>query len=332
VNHPDRRRSSGRRRTERFAQTPPDAAESAGRYSAERGAAKRDAAERDATKRDAVGWDAADWDDTVDVICVGSGGIGSRGVALAAATVLQALDLRFELVITPTPTALRSASLATRLGVNDAATIEYLDSVTDDIPVPPAEFGTGELPIRFVDGPVAAVDDVRGTVLPTFNGAALQTWAGKCLAAPGGMLSTKVADPSLTVTYEESGRSVETLLVASVDFDALNTVDFADWMTSTADDHDIWAGEANELQRLIFDSGTVVGAVLGTPSGPRTIRARQAVVLAVGADDQRCAWPTEGLDGVGTAQLAFVTRAASRFGRLELLIPSRRVDGSRSGR
>jgi hypothetical protein len=313
VDHSDRRRGSGRRRAERVAaQTSPDAVES-----------------------DSLGWDAAEWDDTVDVICVGSGGVGSRVVALAAATVMQALELSSELVITSPRDSMRSASLADRLGVSDAATIEYLDSVTDDIPVPPDEFGTGELPIRFVEGPVAAVDDVRGTVLPTFSGAALQTWAGNCLAVPGGMLSTKVADPSLTVSYEESGRSVETLLVASVDFDAHNAVDFVEWMTSTAEDQDVRAGDANELQRLIFDSGAVVGAVLGTPSGARTIRARQAVVLAVGADDQRCVWPTEGLDGVRTAQLAFVTRAASRFGRLELLVSSvspTSVDGRRSRR
>ena len=64
-----------------------------------------------------------------------------------------------------------------------------------------------------------------------------------------------------------------------------------------------------------------VGVVIDTPSGSCSVRTRHGVMMALGDAEERCQWPTDGLAGVTTAEVAFVTRTASRYSRLELLVP-----------
>jgi len=231
-------------------------------------------------------FEGIDWDDTVDVVCVGMG-VAATAAALAA--------VRLGL------TVLRAAPAA----VHDEPTAEYLRQVTDDIVVEgivPAEFEADVLPLRRVEGPVPHREEfAKGAV--SFDGAALRTWAAQCLPAGGGVLSTAVADPNRT-----------TVSVGVVDrLSESGTV--ADWVAERAREQDVPLVPVENLAHLVFDDGRVSGVALTTDVGVELVRARHTVVLAL-RDDAVLSWPPIG-DG---AEMAFVTRAASRFGRLELLV------------
>ncbi len=254
-----------------------------------------------------------DWDDEIDVVCVGSGAMG-----VAAEMAARAIGLTTH-VVGSAPTG--SGDLAARLGIEDAETVEYLRSVTDDI-TPTGVSAGNELPIRFVDGPAAPARPGAGVA--TFLGAALRTWAATCMASPCAVLTTEVSDPRLTTTYRCSGQAVEAVVVGSVEFGPDTPPTFDDWLTSWAHDSGLVVDGAVALQRLVFDDGRVVGAVLDGPTGTTAVRTRYGVVLPLSQNSVPCRWPAEGLDGVREADVALVTRAASRFGRLELFVPNPR--------
>ena len=73
------------------------------------------------------------------------------------------------------------------------------------------------------------------------------------------------------------------------------------------------------MQRIVFEDGQVVGAVIATPDGPYAIRARHGVSLAPGGTRVNAAMPHELLARDATVRLCLVSRTASRFGRLELV-------------
>ncbi len=76
------------------------------------------------------------------------------------------------------------------------------------------------------------------------------------------------------------------------------------------------------LQRLIFEEGRIAGAELSTPpDGTRLVRATHGVALSVGASPADADWPVQDEFPDG-AQVAVVSRTASRFGRVELLYSS----------
>lgn len=241
-------------------------------------------------------FEGIDWDDTVDVVCVG---VGVAATAAAVAAVRLGLT-----VLRATPAA-----------VDEEQTAEYLRQVTDDIVVDdivvdgigvdgivPAEFEADVLPLRRVEGPVPHREEfAKGAV--SFDGAALRNWAAQCLPAGGGVLSTAVADPNRT-----------TVSVGVVDLRSeAGTV--ADWVAEQARQQNVPRVPVENLAHLVFDDGCVAGVALTTDSGIELVRARQTVVLAL-RDDAVLAWPPDTDD----AEVAFVTRAASRFGRLELLV------------
>ncbi len=237
------------------------------------------------------------WDDVVDVVCAGS------AVATAAALAAVRLGLRVRL-------AASSDSV-------DEDTATYLSSVTDDLADPSPEGVGPELPVRQVDGPAGQPDqNPSGAV--TFMGASLRTWAAKCVTAPGGVLSTSVADPRMTTRYTGFGRVTEVVPVCEVTAGA-DLPPFEQWLDDQADDEDVPTTSEDTLAGLVFDDGRVTGAVLDTPDGLRTVRARYGVVLALN-DGADLTWPSAGVPDGATVDLAFVTMAASRFARLELLV------------
>ena len=141
-----------------------------------------------------------------------------------------------------------------------------------------------------------------------------------CMAAPGGVLSTSVADPRITTRYTGFGRVTEVLPVCEVRAGA-DLPPFADWLTERAHDDDAPTTSEDTLAGLVFDDGRVTGAVLNTPGGRRTVRTRYGVVLALN-DGADLTWPSAGVPDGASVELAFVTMAASRFARLELLVSS----------
>ncbi len=248
--------------------------------------------------------DDIDWDDEADVVCVG----GPFGSALAAAAREAGLDV---LLVDAGGSPTTGSGLAGLLGSADADSEEYLSALTEDFD--PVEATAPDVPVRMVDGPPAA--ESRRTRLPTFHGAALRDWGSSCVAARYGLLYTRVYDPRLSVTYTGPDGTVEVTVLATIELDSDRpAASVANWLAALLDEE----GESHgTLQRLVFDSGAVVGAAISTEDGVRLVRARHGVMLSpLAAVSDSSA---EHLETDTTAEVALVSRAASRFGRLELL-------------
>lgn len=91
-----------------------------------------------------------------------------------------------------------------------------------------------------------------------------------------------------------------------------------DWLTAQAGQRGIDVNTDSPLQRIVFDEGLALGAVLATPSGPRAVRARRGVLVSTGGHVAGarlvCDVPEE-----ATLQVSVLRLAPSRFGRVELL-------------
>ena len=95
------------------------------------------------------------------------------------------------------------------------------------------------------------------------------------------------------------------------------------WLRERAGELGLDADPSDSLQRLVFDGGQVVGAIFDTAEGTRAVRAECGVVMETGGSAIAPNLPTEGLDDAASVTVALVTRAASRFVRLELLATRR---------
>jgi hypothetical protein len=261
-----------------------------------------------------------DWDEVVDIVCVG------RGAGVLAAAIGASRD-GMKVMIADAgcgagATNADAPSLSGRLGVTDTETVDYLDALTRDIGPLTRCAGPGQVPMRTVDGPAPREPGRRG--IATFVGSALRDWADSCLASPYGMVHTQVARAAMTVTYTSAGKTLEAAVVGSIDVDKDKLVEGLDgWLTSHADELGIGEHLSSSLQRLVFGAGQVVGAVIDTPMGSRAIRARHGVVLETAAASVAptlSALQGPDLENATSVEVALVTRPASRFARLELLV------------
>ena len=269
-------------------------------------------------------FDESEWDEIADVICAGRGRIG---LAIAVAARRAGLDVM--LTDGPAETAddvagddaaradaaVPTGELAALLGVTDEETAGYLDALTEDIvPLPGVDAG---VTVRVVDGPLHP-ELTRGPI-GTFFGAALIHWAEACVSSPYGLLHTRVADPRMSVTYTGANGSVEATVLDTIDIDPDRPADSLEhWLTTLEQEHDDALQTSGSLQRLVFENGVVVGAVVESASGIRTVRARHGVMMSLGDGVAPTGLPTD-LDRRESAEVALVSRAASRFARLELL-------------
>jgi hypothetical protein len=277
----------------------------------------RSSAYASVTTQDAAG-ESGDiaWDAVVDIVCIG-GGAGVLAAAIGAGdggmTVLLADAGRGDGVDAD------ALSLSGRLGVTDPETAKYLDALTQDIGPLTRYAGPGHVPTRNVDGPQRA-DAGRGTIA-TFVGSALRDWANACLASPYGLLYTQVSRPATTTTYTGAGKPLEVAVVGSIDVvDGQLTEGLEDWLAVHAGDLGIGEESSSSLQRLVFEGGQVVGVIIGTPTGPRAVRANNGLVIQIATDSAVPAVQVPGLENVTSVEVALVTRPASRFARLELLV------------
>lgn len=258
------------------------------------------------------------WDDVVDIVCVGRGA-GAQSAAIAAnRSGMSVFMVDAGHVDGAGGTELES--LAGRLGVTDVDTVDYLDALTEDVGPLIRCAVPSQVPLRTIDGPQA--ESRRGRIA-TFVGSALRGWADRCLASPYGLLDTNLAHTP-TVTYISAGETIEVTVVGTIGVEnGRLTEELDEWLTARADEVGIGRGSSNSLQRLVFDSGQIVGAILDTPSGPRAVRARRGVVMETGGCAISPKLTIDGLGDVSSVTVALVTRAASRFARLELLITPR---------
>jgi hypothetical protein len=261
-----------------------------------------------------------DWDEVVDIVCIGRGAgvlAAAIGASRGGMTVLVA-DAGCGDGVSDAD----APSLSGRLGVTDTETVDYLDALTQDIGPLTRCAGPGQVPMRSVHGPLRSAPGRGG--IATFVGSALRDWADSCLASPCGLLHTQIARAAMTVTYTSAGKTLEAEVVGSIDVDKGKLVEGLDgWLTSHADELGIGEYSSSSLQRLVFDAGQVVGAVIDTPMGSRAIRAKHGVVLETAAASVAptlSALQGPDLENATRVEVALVTRPASRFARLELLV------------
>lgn len=258
--------------------------------------------------------DETEWDDVADVICDGRGRLG---IAVAVAARRVGLDVM--LADAPAATVTPEADgLAGHLGITDDDTAEYLRALTEDFTPLPAALSA--ISTREVDGPLRP-ELPRGRI-GTFYGAALRDWGMSCMSSRYGLLYTRVADPRLSVTYTGAGGAVEATVLDTIDIDPERPADSLEqWLSAFERDHGDEIPTSGVLQRLVFDNGVVVGAVLESAGGVRMVRARHGVMLSLGEEGSTPA-AADDLNVRETAEVALVSRAASRFARLELLTRS----------
>jgi hypothetical protein len=260
----------------------------------------------------------------VDIVCIGSG-----GAVLAAA--IAAADAGLSVFVTeprrrtpnglvPDPVESWPTLLQRYWGVDefDEPTADYLHQLTCDLG-PPRRSQAGQLPIGSVEcfGDGASVDR-RGTV-PPFYGNELAHWARECLASPHGMAFSRVSPLTMSPMRLEDGSIIRAGVVGEIPSARRSGMTLRQWLRDMADERGVRIHGSSAVQRLLFEDGQPVGAIVDTPDGIRHVRARRGVLLGTGnsiADDLLAMHPASVLrDG----RLSLVSRNASRFARLELL-------------
>jgi hypothetical protein len=235
------------------------------------------------------------WDERVDILCTGS---GLGGLATAIAAVDGGLDV--------------FVADSSGLVVGDAETNRYFGELSQDLRVPGHRAATVDAPIR--DDLAPAPESRR---VEPFVGSRLQDWAASCLASPYGFLYSRVSERRAVTMCSSRGESFEVASIGSIEPgpDQPKFV-LADWLSVQGRDRGIEVCTDSPLQRIVFEGGRVLGAVLDTPSGPCAVRARQGVLVATGGHELGAACD---LPETATLHVSLVRQAASRFGRVELL-------------
>ncbi|MCV7215077.1 hypothetical protein H7J51_07245 [Mycobacterium crocinum] len=243
------------------------------------------------------------WDDVVDVICAGAG-----PGALAHAICCADHDLDVELA---------DAEISWRSADPDIAA--YLQSMTEDLGLSDTPATDLELSAERAK-PVPVKTDRRATIEPFF-GSRLRDWSVRCIASPFGVIYSQIPD-FLTPMRADGGETIRVAALGSFrpDGDQPGAA-LTEWLRGQVREREIYGEAGMALQRLIFEEGRIAGAELSTPDGTRLVRATHGVALSVGASPADADWPVQDEFPDG-AQVAVVSRTASRFGRVELLYSS----------
>jgi choline dehydrogenase-like flavoprotein len=267
------------------------------------------------------------WDDLVDVVCVGSGA-GGIAAAIAAAdaghTVFVAdsgAERSPSSVRAPDSAAPWVDGLRGRMGVADLdrTTTDYLDAMSEDLGPLSRCARDLEVPVRVVS-PVTRDRSRSDRAVAPFYGARLRQWALECLASPYGVLYSRVRHKNMTSMRCGSGEAIEAVTIGSLQLDAeAPGLALTAWLITQARDRRIRVRTGSPLQRIVFEHGHVVGAVVATPAGPCSIRARRGLVLSTGEHHSNSTSLACSLGLLTTVEVAVVSQTASRFGRLELL-------------
>jgi hypothetical protein len=263
------------------------------------------------------------WDTEVDVVCVGAG-LGGLGTAIAA------VDAGAEVLVAEEPQAhLVSAAQGSLLervrarrawltqGTLDAETDEYLAAVVDGI-VDQAAFDTdAPVPVRVARN--LSREEAHGRHVEPFVGSRLFGWASECVSSPYGLMYSSMRNRPSTTMRSADGDAIEVVSLGTVEWtdgDGENTL--RQWLSEQVREREIEVQAAAALQRLVFEDGVIIGLVLSTPEGPCAVRTRHGVAFA--PRDQEPSSVTSAARASGDRmQVCLVGRAASRFGRIELM-------------
>lgn len=245
-----------------------------------------------------------EWHEDVDVVCTDAAFAG-------LATAISTLAVGGEAFVASAD----PAGPATRRGwfgadVDEPDTTAYFHELTADLDLDGLRRLDDELPIR-----LAGAQPSRGRTAPTFEGARLRDWAARCIPSPTGYLYTRVTDWPATEMESADGDPVAVTEIGELTVSGRDTwAAVGQWLAAEADERGVRTHPVARFERLVFEHGVVVGAVFGTSDGPLAVRARHGVLVC------RAVPPMAPAASSGTAfRVALVGKAASRFGRVELL-------------
>ncbi|MBB2991626.1 hypothetical protein FHR72_003111 [Mycolicibacterium iranicum] len=274
-----------------------------------------------------------DWDDEVDVVCTDSAAAGF-------ATAISTVDADGEVFLAGLPAVARSTEMATHTSwfvpTGDELTDGYLARLTDDIDVAGLVRREADVPVRPEGEPIRP----RRRPIPPFEGWRLRDWAARCIPSPSGYLYTQVTDWTSTLVDRGEGELFTVAEFGSLPSDARPSLSSVrDWLADAALERDITPYPVSGFDRLVFEEGVVVGAVFSTDSGPMAVRARHGVLICrdttapdSAPDGAPANPPRDAGDGRqaadGDLRVALVGKAASRFGRVELVTAN--PDGQRN--
>lgn len=256
------------------------------------------------------------WDDEVDVVCYGS---GFGGLASAIATVDAGLEVFVARPGAETRPAPDSGAPWLGSGVEDEETCDYFAALAGDVESVAGGLSDTDMAIRVVSDPVPAAPRAR---IEPFYGARLRDWAARCLVSPYGVLYTSIFDRGTSPMKTRSGEEIQVKVIGSLAPDAgINAASAVnEWLLAQTRERDIEISDGCALQRIVFEEGEVLGAVIDTPDGPLALRARHGV--AVTTERHQAGTTSETFpvaDHVQPLQVCLVGHSASRFGRVELV-------------
>jgi choline dehydrogenase-like flavoprotein len=262
----------------------------------------------------------------VDILCIGSGSAGlAAGVAAADAglNVFVAEPSRGVTAATRPvtgPVESWTTLLQRRWGVQEfnASTTGYLEELTSSLGSPVPADGSNHLPIDTVETFEDLSTDPTEAV-PPFHGAELAKWASECLASPFGMIFSRVSRSTLTPVRKVDGTTITAGLIASVPTARRRDMTVRQWLSELAREKSLTMHQSCAVQRLLFNEGQLVGAMLDTGEGVRTVRARRGVLLGTSCSTGDDALAMSPMAAGGGTALCVVGRTASRFARLEFL-------------
>ncbi len=206
---------------------------------------------------------------------------------------------------------------AAGIDVGDDETARYLQELSQNLLAGGQPTPSSATPVRVVDD-MAPAQSKPLRVAP-FTGSGLQNWAATCLASPYGFLYSRISDHRAVTMRSRLGEPFEVVSIGAIETGPdLRSLVLTDWLCVQACRRGIDISMDSPLQRIVFEEGRALGAVVGTPWGPRAVRARQGVLVSTGGHGARAVMACDVSDYT-TLQVSIVRRAPSRFGRVELL-------------
>ncbi|MFI5509504.1 FAD-dependent oxidoreductase [Mycobacterium sp. NPDC051804] len=261
----------------------------------------------------------------VDIVCIGT---GSMGLAAAISSADSGLSV---FVAEPRRRPPQIGSLAESAeawaaqlqrywGADelDGPTTAYLREMTSDLGTTRRSHANGQLFTAAVES-FGDIEVDRRAAVPPFYGNEMANWARDCLTSPYGMVFSKLSPLAMSELRLQDGRPIRARVVADIPSARRSGLTLRQWLREMAKERGVKIHGSSAIQRLLFNDGQPVGAVIDTPSGVRHVRARQAVLLGTSnslADDLLGMHPASVLR---EGRLSLVSRNASRFARLELL-------------
>ncbi len=255
------------------------------------------------------------WDHEVDVVC-----IGAEGGVLAAGLVAANAGFDAYLGISESPSGGElAASLSYRGG--DGQTTRHLAGF--DYAFDGVGRAQGFWPVRAVEDVTPPRSNRRAVVEPFF-GAVLEQWARRCAAAPNGLVYNRVTKRQMTEMRScTRGEKVEVAVVGSVELSPdLPALSLRNWLRAEARDCGLQQETDVRLVKLVFEDDGVAGAVIETRDGVIAVRARENLVIGTGDLPIERAHPLVSATAPVTANVCLVSKAASRFGELEIVTAS----------